>query len=1203
MNSRLLFVSLLLVLALATSGTAQVTGDYRSAVNNGNWGTAATWETFDGSNWVAASATPGASNNVTVRNGYNVILDASGKNCANLTIEPGATFKTGTVLPTSNIRYVRVNGDTALINGTFGDSAGTGDAISLEAAGDSNTVTITGTGVFAPARVRVNSSASACTVIFDMDAKFMYTGSSGTGGIALYPQTDNNTFTVNAGKTLTFVDLASIAIGSSNNAVAAFNLQIHVHGTINMPGAGSQLTLRAGSGKAAALNISNGGSVVVGKNLYVSTVADGGTTTIQDDGSLTVGILADFSHPGFVMSGAGTFTLSPGATILIGHPQGITSSGATGQVQTAVRNFSPEASYTYIGTAAQVTGDALPATVYRLTINDSLGVTLSHTTAVSGIVTLTGGALITGSDTLIVIDTGWVARNSGFVEGNLQKRVLTGTNVAATFELGTGTTYSPVTVTFDNVSTEGTLVAAAKAGKHPRIGGAIDPMHAVNRYWTLSIGSIGFDRFGAIFNFAATDIDAGADTAAFIVGRENAGVWSFPQPANRTATSTSAWFLTEAGDFVVGQPLPASRLVQSNGTGGGVWNDMMTWLWGAVPRPADSVAIIGGDSVTVTAGDSCAALGVLAGGKLALDSSLTATVVGVEGLVVKNQGGGLTASGIVAFGNGGYYLHNQAGGSIPTALWGAGSTCEIRAALSSAPQNGNQNFYNVVWNCPDQTANLNMGWKNVTIGGNITVLATGTGRWQLTAPAADSTALVTIMGDILQSGGAFTSNGTSNANTMIVIHQYGNINVTGGNFAVSRGSQGGGTGTTNWYLHAGNFSMTNATSQNSNSTGARFVFDKQGTQTLTLSNVTFAGGGLPIRVDSGATLNTGISVLRGSGPFTLNNGATLGTGNPGGLDSTVQTTGTKTLNAGARFLFNGTSPQITGVSLPAEVAGVTVDNDSSVTLSGAVTVDSSLSVLHGHLFLNGKVVTLGPAGLLHETAGHTVAGDSGVIMTTRTLTAPSATGDIGGLGIKIGSSADLGSTVIARGHAVQSIGATAAIRRFFDIRPSNNAGLNATLVFAFDASELNGAPASALELYRSPDSGITWAATGGVVDTAMRTITLTGVNALSRWTAGAVFDGIADEGTVPIVFSLEQNYPNPFNPSTTILFSVEKAGQATIELFNILGQKVAMLFDGVVEPGRMHTVRFDGGHLPSGTYFYRLQSGGKTELKKLLLLK
>ena len=1298
MNTRLLLVTVFLMALLVTSGTAQVTGDYRSVVNNGQWDTLSTWERYDGANWVAAASAPGATNNVTIRNGFNVLLSSSGKNCANLTIEAGATFKTGVALPTSGIRYVRINGATATINGIFGDSAGIGDAISLEAAGNNNTVTITGTGAFAPARVRVNSSASGCTIIFDMDAKFMYTGSSGSGGIALYPQSDNNTFTVNAGKTLTFVDQASVAVGSSNGSASSQSVTFNVHGTMDLSRPGSQLTLKASGGKTATMNIFSGGSVTVGNKMFASTVGDGGTTVLVVDGSLTTSNQVDFSNPAFVVTGTGTFTLSTGGTLLVGHPQGITSSGATGQIQTTTRNFNPGTNYNYVGTAAQVTGDALPPTVYQLTINDSLGVTLSQTTAVNGKLTLTRGALRTGTKTLMMMDTGWVFQTSGFVEGNLQKRILTGTNVNARFEVGTGTTFSPVDVYFGSVSSEGTMTVTAKAGKHPRIGNAVDPWHALNRYWTLTMGGIAFDFYNATFGFAAADKDPGADTAVFVVARENAGVWSYPQTADRLGSSIAAWTMTQAGDFVVGNPLPASMLVPSNGTGGGVWDDLLTWKWGAVPRHSDSAGVVTGDSVFVEAPDSCNTVGVQTGGKLVLDSTLAVVNMGAEGTVLKNQTGGLTATGIVAFGDGGYYIHNQAGGSIPTALWGIGSTCEIRAVLSAAPSNGNQNFYNVVWNCPNQSANLNLGWNRNTIGGTITVLATGSGsRWQMMAPQVDSTTTTTVMGDVIVQGGQFSTNGTGSANSTVIVHHYGNIMVTAGNFSISRGSQGG-SGTTRWYLHQGNFSMANATTQNSNANGARFVFQKPGTQTLTLSSVTFSGG-MPIQVDSGTTLSTGTSVIRGSGSFTLNNGATLATANAGGLDSTLQMAGVKTLT-GASFVFNGSHPQITGASLPAEVAGVTVDNDSSVTLSRSVTVDSTLSVLHGHLFLNGDTVTLGSAGLLHETPGNTVAGDSGVIMTTRTLDAPSATVDIAGLGVKIGSSANLASTVITRGHAAQNAGEV-SVKRYFEITPTTNTGLNASLEFLYDASELNGTSASALQLFRSDDAGAHWTEVPGVANDTLHSVKVTGLASLSRWTAAeppvpapaqvllitpldnaiihpdsvvcvwqksspavtaywfevgndsifttskidsTITDTTAKAGSlqlghvywwrvraknvsgwgpfstsrkfradfipsvgegmeVPLVFSLKQNYPNPFNPSTTILYTVEKAGRATMELYNILGQRVQTLFDGVVEPGRMHMVKFDGGHLPSGTYFYRLQSEGKTEMKKLLLLK
>lgn len=86
-------------------------------------------------------------------------------------------------------------------------------------------------------------------------------------------------------------------------------------------------------------------------------------------------------------------------------------------------------------------------------------------------------------------------------------------------------------------------------------------------------------------------------------------------------------------------------------------------------------------------------------------------------------------------------------------------------------------------------------------------------------------------------------------------------------------------------------------------------------------------------------------------------------------------------------------------------------------------------------------------------------------------------------------------------------------------------------------------------------------------------------------------------------FKLHQNYPNPFNPVTTIRFTVDKTGHAVVRVVNPLGQTVADLFDAVAETGRAYDVEFDGSRLPSGVYFYQLQSGGKTSVKKLVLAK
>ena len=89
---------------------------------------------------------------------------------------------------------------------------------------------------------------------------------------------------------------------------------------------------------------------------------------------------------------------------------------------------------------------------------------------------------------------------------------------------------------------------------------------------------------------------------------------------------------------------------------------------------------------------------------------------------------------------------------------------------------------------------------------------------------------------------------------------------------------------------------------------------------------------------------------------------------------------------------------------------------------------------------------------------------------------------------------------------------------------------------------------------------------------------------------------------LPTVYSLSQNYPNPFNPSTVIEFALPKDAHVTLEVYNIIGQKVMTLVDEVT-PAGYHSVKMDGTSLSSGMYLYRLTTGQQTFTKKLLLMK
>lgn len=89
---------------------------------------------------------------------------------------------------------------------------------------------------------------------------------------------------------------------------------------------------------------------------------------------------------------------------------------------------------------------------------------------------------------------------------------------------------------------------------------------------------------------------------------------------------------------------------------------------------------------------------------------------------------------------------------------------------------------------------------------------------------------------------------------------------------------------------------------------------------------------------------------------------------------------------------------------------------------------------------------------------------------------------------------------------------------------------------------------------------------------------------------------------IPLTFELDQNYPNPFNPATTIEYTLPKASEVTLTIYNLLGQQVALLVDQSQAAGR-YNVRFNASHLASGMYLYRLSTGDFVQTKAMLLIK
>ena len=99
-----------------------------------------------------------------------------------------------------------------------------------------------------------------------------------------------------------------------------------------------------------------------------------------------------------------------------------------------------------------------------------------------------------------------------------------------------------------------------------------------------------------------------------------------------------------------------------------------------------------------------------------------------------------------------------------------------------------------------------------------------------------------------------------------------------------------------------------------------------------------------------------------------------------------------------------------------------------------------------------------------------------------------------------------------------------------------------------------------------------------------------------------IIAGISDNIIRTLTFNLEQNYPNPFNPRTSIKYSIASRQFVELKLFNVLGQEIEILLNSE-KPAGNYQIEFNAANLPSGVYFYRIQAGSFSKVKKMLLIK
>jgi fibronectin-binding autotransporter adhesin len=544
--------------------------------------------------------------------------------------------------------------------------------------GSVSTLIMTGTGSSV-----ISGSTTPSTIAHLSNAK---TNATTTLGVNLSAVSDleiksgtlsTSTFTISQSTgTLKVEDNATLQVGGTNTLPVFDTYEIDTLSTVEYNGSGTQ---------AIAVTVSYGNLTLSGSN--AKTVSN--ALTILNNFSLTGGTFTggSFTHTvkGNWTMTSGTFT-NTGTTILF--------NGTAGQTIKSTGAFNA------------VTINKASGSVY-----DSTDVT------VNGTLTLTSGNIITGSSKQIMGASGGISRTSGHIIGNLQKNVATGAT-SRTFEIGDASGYTPVSVTFGNVSVAGDLTVSTLSGDHSDIANSqLSSSLSVNRNWTLTGSGITFNNYSITLNFLAGDVDGGATTGNFYVSKKSAGTWLVPAVGTRTSASTQATGVTTFGDFAIGE---LSARVWDGGASTFNWGDANNWAPDAVPSASEEVWIKSGVTVLINSAVSIggllldhpsAVVLLQTGGSLTVNNTLTLT----NGEIQIN-GQSLTLNGTLASSGSGTIR-----GDASSSLTVGGSTGGDFGTLRMTASSPNNKLLNFTLNRTGSSASAAIGSNGLEVGGVVTL--------------------------------------------------------------------------------------------------------------------------------------------------------------------------------------------------------------------------------------------------------------------------------------------------------------------------------------------------------------------------------------------------------------------------------------------------------------------------------------------------
>jgi len=520
-----------------SQATTAPASDYRS-VASGNWGDASTWQRYNGSAWVAAATAPSNTDAlITIRNGH-IVTAAANVSADELTIEQGGELDVA-----SGVTFTVANGTGTdiTLNGLL-KNIGT-FTLSTNAA-----MAVGATGVYEDAQPATTGTVTIPTATWAAGSTCSITGLVGVSGtdyagLQGVRQSFSN-FKVNTPNLVTKLLL------TRNGGTAAPYMEVTGTLTVDATGSGTGIQVISTGNNNNTLvvgnYVQNGGSVFVIHN--ASSVA---TRSFTVTGNFTLNNNAIFD----IGNTSGTSATNINYTNVAGNV--VIASTATLQRTIQAGSSGTIARFIFNGSAAQSASFGLTNGAVNYELNNAAGLTITTDLVVNGTLTLTAGKIATGSNKLVIGATGSItgAGAASYVVGNLQKNIATGA-ATVTFEIGAADNYRPVSLAFGNVTTTGDITASVSqaAGDHPNIAGTtINAAKSVNRYWTLTNSGVVFDNYAAVFTFVAADVDAGANTANFIVRRYISAAWSSVTAGTLTATTSQATGLTGFGDFAIGE--------------------------------------------------------------------------------------------------------------------------------------------------------------------------------------------------------------------------------------------------------------------------------------------------------------------------------------------------------------------------------------------------------------------------------------------------------------------------------------------------------------------------------------------------------------------------------------------------------------------------------------------------------------------------